>query len=1023
MKPVSTAGIAAFVLVAAPLVLIYLADWPTPTMPSNSQLRAWLHQPLTTGFLTTLLQASGWLLWAMFATTVAGRVHRRVSARLRWRIALRMPAPMQGLAAALLGATAVTSTALPAAAHATSTADTSSDSTPREDAPAQRPAADRPAPDRTDAGRSAPVDHGSAAGDSDRVPRPVAGHSTVVSADASRTASGPSTTRRADHPVDRAGSVYTCVVREGDTLSAIAKRWLGDPDRWPEIWALNRGTYFATVGGTFTNPDLIYPGWTLALPADTAPPGAASPAPTGPSEPDTPRTQEPPSPVEPTGEPTTGEGSDTPPSPTTTAAPSTVAGAPSSHATRTPPPANSSPAESSRPDGITLGSGSWLDLGLAAAVAAAASLVWAWRRRRYQPRPPGPHRRSGDPDLTPMPATVTRVRRALRRPATDNAHGLDILDAVESAQAACDDDRAAINDDTVEHTRADSPEAADQPLPHAAPVVPAQDHPLCDVWPPAGLGLTGPGADAAGRGFLTAALASGVNTPHTGGRVVIPAPTAAALLSTATALPETGRLTVTAGLDDALDVLETQTLHRSRLVYQHEVDTLADLRHTARHEEPPPPILFITHASARHERARIVALLAQGQRLDIHGVLLGAWPDGDTVVVATDGTTHRPDGQNRHGVHPADVGRLAVLTPEETIDLVTTLAEAHTGERPTPTPDGPTTATTTQCPQPQPDAILDADNRAPHGLTDAPMPAAGEVPPTSTDDPVPASDTTVSPAATDSRHRSEDGPGSDDPQPQERVAVRVLGDARIVDIDTTVPLRAKSLELLVYLVVHDGDAAQDNILDDLLPDAPAAKAPHRLHTYVSALRKTLARTGGPASYVTHPSRRYTLHREAFDTDLWRMRDALRDAERATTDADRAAALRRAVNAYGGALADGFDYEWIEVHREGIRRQALDAHLALAATTADPAEALTVLDTAMRHDPYAEPLYQQAMRAHAALGHLDEIRTLRRTLTRRLDEIDAEPSGDTIDLADRLIAGLQQRRPAGQPQPRDSGRRA
>ncbi|WP_223884553.1 AfsR/SARP family transcriptional regulator [Micromonospora craniellae] len=139
--------------------------------------------------------------------------------------------------------------------------------------------------------------------------------------------------------------------------------------------------------------------------------------------------------------------------------------------------------------------------------------------------------------------------------------------------------------------------------------------------------------------------------------------------------------------------------------------------------------------------------------------------------------------------------------------------------------------------------------------------------------------------------------------------------------------------------------------------------------------------------------------------------------------DRSYTVVFTVPAYGGALADGFDYEWIEVHREGIRRQALDAHLALAATTTDPAEALTVLDTAIRHDPYAEPLYQQAMRTHAALGHLNEIRALHRTLTRRLDEIDADPSEDTIDLAERLIAGLRQRQPAGQPQPRDSGRRA
>nr|WP_247661630.1 hypothetical protein [Micromonospora sp. U21] len=40
-------------------------------------------------------------------------------------------------------------------------------------------------------------------------------------------------------------------------------------------------------------------------------------------------------------------------------------------------------------------------------------------------------------------------------------------------------------------------------------VSPALDNPLSTLWPPAGLGLTGPGADAAARGLLTAALASG----------------------------------------------------------------------------------------------------------------------------------------------------------------------------------------------------------------------------------------------------------------------------------------------------------------------------------------------------------------------------------------------------------------------------------------------------------------------------------------------------------------------------------
>jgi DNA-binding SARP family transcriptional activator len=104
----------------------------------------------------------------------------------------------------------------------------------------------------------------------------------------------------------------------------------------------------------------------------------------------------------------------------------------------------------------------------------------------------------------------------------------------------------------------------------------------------------------------------------------------------------------------------------------------------------------------------------------------------------------------------------------------------------------------------------------------------------------------------------------------------------------------------------------------------------------------------------------------------------------------------------------------------VRQQALDAFLALAdALAGSPAEQVTVLDAAIRHNPYTEELYQHAMRARAALGHLDAIRTLRRALTRTLGEIDAEPSDDTIALADQLVAQVQRpgRRPDLRPAPR------
>lgn len=58
---------------------------------------------------------------------------------------------------------------------------------------------------------------------------------------------------------------YTVV--SGDSLWAIAERLLGDGFRWTELWNLNQNHQMAD-GRTFTNPNLIYAGWTLDLPQD-----------------------------------------------------------------------------------------------------------------------------------------------------------------------------------------------------------------------------------------------------------------------------------------------------------------------------------------------------------------------------------------------------------------------------------------------------------------------------------------------------------------------------------------------------------------------------------------------------------------------------------------------------------------------------------------------------------------------------------------------------------------------------------
>ncbi|MEU1623130.1 LysM peptidoglycan-binding domain-containing protein [Streptomyces sp. NPDC005722] len=65
-------------------------------------------------------------------------------------------------------------------------------------------------------------------------------------------------------------------VRPGDTLSQIAEDELGDADRYPAIFRLNRGED-QPGGRHFTDPDLIYPGQHLDLPNPDAPATAAGP--------------------------------------------------------------------------------------------------------------------------------------------------------------------------------------------------------------------------------------------------------------------------------------------------------------------------------------------------------------------------------------------------------------------------------------------------------------------------------------------------------------------------------------------------------------------------------------------------------------------------------------------------------------------------------------------------------------------------------------------------------------------------
>jgi hypothetical protein len=187
--------------------------------------------------------------------------------------------------------------------------------------------------------------------------------------------------------------------------------------------------------------------------------------------------------------------------------------------------------------------------------------------------------------------------------------------------------------------------------------------------------------------------------------------------------------------------------------------------------------------------------------------------------------------------------RMAVLDIATTRDLLDTAREAHTGEAPPARPltSAPPLFTGTATTGPAATVPLQ-DSRADSVAAD-----------------------TTPPVATASR----------------RARLRVLGQPRIEDIIADGrPLRAKALELAVFLAVHPDGASTREIGEYLEPDARIRQADQRVHTNASNLRHVLGRAGTAETknaYVIKTAGRYRLDPATVDVDVWTLRDLMRSA--------------------------------------------------------------------------------------------------------------------------------------------------
>jgi outer membrane protein OmpA-like peptidoglycan-associated protein/DNA-binding SARP family transcriptional activator len=592
------------------------------------------------------------------------------------------------------------------------------------------------------------------------------------------------------------------------------------------------------------------------------------------------------------------------------------------------PPATISPSHS--PTIINLPSGAVVGLSFAAGVGTALLVTRLHRRRRHRTPRTGPDLTIAEPEPKP---TVRKLRRA---------------------------DLAARESD-----RSDPAEASDRDRLHLFPVassgmIVAGVRDDVEITVPIGglvLGLTGPGAEAAARALLLALLT------HAGDHdveIVIPRVDAASLFSLSRddvdEVAEYVRaLTVTADVDAAIRLLESERIHRARLLDTTDSQDLAAVR-VADPTEPLPRLVLAARPGDEHRR-RLEALCGAADVYDMAALIFGQYPPGPTLDIDYDGRVTTAGGAGTQRWEGARLFHLAVDDADEVFDVIRSAHGAPEGE---------------------PFAPPESQRHAP--VPPPPPQEAGGVP--------------------------------------ARLAhLRVLGPPTLfVDgTELATGIRGKSRELLTFLAVHADGAPRDKILTALWPEVDQRHAVMRFHAALNDVRRELRRASATnESFIVVAAERYRIDPELVSVDLWQFRTALHQAAHADDIRVRAGLLQEAADAYTGDLAAEQAYkqslEWIEPEREALRRQAVEAliHLAELREHDEPERGLVALERARTLDHYAEETYQRIMVLQARLGRPDAVRRTHRLLETALEELGVDPSQETQQLLWRLL------HPRGQP---------
>ncbi|MGH3496583.1 MAG: ATP-binding protein [Nocardioidaceae bacterium] len=240
------------------------------------------------------------------------------------------------------------------------------------------------------------------------------------------------------------------------------------------------------------------------------------------------------------------------------------------------------------------------------------------------------------------------------------------------------------------------------------------------------------------------------------------------------------------------------------------------------------------------------------------------------------------------------------------------------------------------------------------------------------------------------------------------VQVRLLGGQRVDGVSAAGPPSARALELLAYLVVHEGLLVPRSQLAGLLwPDSTENQARTNLRRELHHLRSVIG--PDPCLEVQHDGMAWRAQGHCFVDVCAFERESAATVAAGKAD-DKPGVARHALaalDAYGGPLLPGAYADWVLAARADLARGAVDVCDRGSAALRELGDLGRASDVARRRtvlEPLEEVGYRRLIELHVEAGDLAAAVSTYHLCSSVLErELGISPSEDTTQRIEQLIA--------------------